>query len=384
MRVRFALVCLLGVAGCTFVPPEPEPLPVEAINPPADHSEPGVPVGIRTVTFEGETFEVWYPTHDVLGAAAGADLTLDEFIPASVSDLLEGLSLPPLDSDAVREAPPRVVPGARPVLLFSHGFGGFRTQSASLCAHLASRGYIVVSPDHPGRMLGDVLPCLFDPPLPGCDFSGLGGDDVAVDDLLAARRWVQQEARNPESFLFGLADAETMGIFGHSAGGGSAMELGGLDPTFSAVMAMAAGASTDADKPTALLGGQCDAFADPASMTDALGALTDGVWINVLDSGHMPFSDICALDLGGMADELLVGREDVDETFLAQMLGLVTSGCPGYLPAEEPACSAEYLPLADSQRIIRHYVTRFFDHSLRSLGDPILESVFDDAEVTVP
>jgi len=377
-----ALAAAMSLPGCVFVEPEPEPPPVEPIEVPSDPSEAGVPVGIRTVTFEGETLEVWYPAPDAVAGSAGQPLDADSLVPSSVTDVLGPISLPALESSAVREAPPRVVPSSVPVLLFSHGFGGFRTQSASLCAHLASRGYVVVSADHPGRMLGDVLPCIFDPPLSGCDLSGIGGDDPAIDDLLAARRWVQQSASAPGSFLFGLADAEVMGIFGHSAGGGSAAELGGLDPTFSAVLAMAAGASHDADKPTALLGGACDAFAAPEAMTNALSQLSDGLWVNIADAGHMPFSDICALDLGGLADAVLADRTDVDPTFLAQLLGLATSGCPGYVPADEPVCGEEYLPLDDAQQIIRHYSTVFFDAELKG-GPALVAGEYDDAEVSL-
>jgi acetyl esterase/lipase len=370
-RILITTAGALGLAGCTFVEPEPEPAPPEPVIAPQDPAEPGAPVGVRTVTFEGETLEVWYPTLDVLATAAGADLPVDAFVPTSVTDLLGDIGLPAIPSVAVRDAPPRPVPEPLPVLLFSHGFGGFRTQSASLCAHLASRGYVVVSPDHPGRMLGDVLPCVFDPPLDGCDFSGIGGDDVAIDDLLAARRWVEGAAGDAGSFLVGLADASSIGIFGHSAGGGSSMELGGLDPKISAILAMAAGASTDADKPAAVMGGQCDAFAAPPAMEGALDALVNGTWINVLDSGHMPFSDICGLDLGGLADDLLVDRPDVDPLFLDQLLGLATSGCPGYVPADDPPCGTSYLPLDQSQRIIRHFATRFFDRALKGQGEPL-------------
>ena len=58
--------------------------------------------------------------------------------------------------DAVRDAVP--VSGKFPVVLFSHGLGGFRAQSVFLCEHLAKRGYIVVAPDHRGSCAYDLAP----------------------------------------------------------------------------------------------------------------------------------------------------------------------------------------------------------------------------------
>ena len=382
---RLLLLLAVGLAGCPSpsAPSDPTPEPPETLDLPSDPGAPGVPVGITTATFEGQTFEVWYPATDGVADAAGQSLSLDAFVPDAFIDRVGAFELTALTSDAVREAPPRRLASSVPVLLFSHGFGGFRTQSASLCEHLASRGYVVVAADHPGRMLGDVLPCLFDPPLDGCDLAGLaGGDDPAVDDLLAARRWVELTAGGDDHPVGALMDAGTLGIFGHSAGGGTAMELGGLDAKLSAILSMAAPASTDADKPAAILGGRCDPFADPPSLTGALAGLSDGVWVDIEDAGHMPFADMCAAELDVLADDLLVGRPDVDAGFLESMLDLAASGCPGITPPADPPCGPAFLPLADSGQIIETYATAFFDQALSGTGEGIVGGLFDHAEVT--
>ena len=374
---------LIALAGCPTAPTPPdERLEPEPLDLPADPGVPGVPVGIRTVTFEAETLEVWYPASDDVASAAGQSLALDSFVPAVFTERVGAFALSALPSNAVRQAPPRRVPGPVPILLFSHGFGGFRTQSASLCEHLASRGYVVIAADHPGRMLGDVLPCLFDPPLQGCDFGGFGGvDDPGIDDLLAARRWSELAAADG-SFLDGLADPERIGIFGHSAGGGTAMELGGLDAKIDAILSMAAAASTDADKPAAVFGGRCDPFATPTELATTLANLEDGVWVDIADAGHMPFSDLCPADLGGLADTLLAGRPDIDEGFLQTMLDLATSGCPGVTPPADPPCGPAFLPLEDSGPILATYATTFFDAALSGVGPGIQVGLFAAAEVT--
>ena len=50
-----------------------------------------------------------------------------------------------------------------PVVFFSHGLGGARVQSINYTTHLASRGYVVLSADHVGRRMTDLLPCLLSP-----------------------------------------------------------------------------------------------------------------------------------------------------------------------------------------------------------------------------
>ena len=44
--------------------------------------------------------------------------------------------------------------GRFPLVLFSHGFASFRTQSSFLTTHLASWGFVVISPDYIERGLG--------------------------------------------------------------------------------------------------------------------------------------------------------------------------------------------------------------------------------------
>jgi dienelactone hydrolase len=380
VRELILAACLIG---CVAPEPEPEPVIWEPLDAPADLSLPGAPVGARTVTFEDQTFEVWYPASDGVLGSAGQSIDVGEFVPEVFTERVGAFELPALPSVAVRGVPARLLPSPVPALLFSHGFGGFRTQSATLCAHLASRGYVVIAADHPGRMLGDVLPCLFEPALEGCDLAAFaGGDDPAIDDMLAARRWVEQLPDDSASFIADIIDPERIGILGHSMGGATAMELGSLDSKLDAILSMASPASSDTDKPTAVFGGSCDPFADPSDLQGVLDGLGDGVWVDILDAGHMTFSDLCPVDLGELADNLLVDRPDIDAGFLDNMLDLVTSGCSGYTPPEEPACGPEFLPLDQAEPIIEAYATAFFDAALTETGPGIQAGLFDDAEVT--
>ena len=115
----------------------------EPIDLPADKGTAGVPVGVQTLEWDGLTLEVWYPTSDDHTDVEEADIL--QFVPDEIEDIVGGVNLPPLDSGE-RDAPVRRA-GPYPVVLFSHGLGGYRLQSLDLTVHWASRGYVVVAAD---------------------------------------------------------------------------------------------------------------------------------------------------------------------------------------------------------------------------------------------
>lgn len=349
---------------------------VEALVLPDDASARGVPVGMRTVSYEGQTFEVWYPTTDAYASTATDSVDIEPFIPTSFTDAVGAVDLPAIDSQAVRDAPVRDAGEPYPVVLFSHGFGGLRYQSMDYTSHLASRGYVVIAPDHPGRMLGDVLPCMFSPALEGCDLSSMYGDDPAVDDLAAARAWVEAGGE----FLAGYIDPERIALSGHSAGAGSTAGVG-ADGTYDALLLMAGGASTTS--PSLFMDGSCDAYATEESIFAAAAASTDADAISIQGAGHLAFSDLCQLELGTLANEVLIGRDDVNTLLLEQLLDLATSGCPdGNPPADRAECANGFLDLSVSAPIVRYYSTVFFDQQLYGKGSGVTGGVYP--EVVMP
>lgn len=137
-----------------------------------DPAKPGpFPVGVTTMMFVDHArtdeatggprsllTEIWYPATDdarELPKNRFSDFLLRGTHPALNLALQVAFKtkIPELDvkfqNFAVRDA--RVRDGKFPLLLFSHGNGGVRTQSTFWCDHLASHGYIVVSPDHTGN-----------------------------------------------------------------------------------------------------------------------------------------------------------------------------------------------------------------------------------------
>jgi predicted dienelactone hydrolase len=163
-------------------------------------------VGSRTESFADEArattlrTEIWYP------AVAGTG-----------TDPVFAFSTAEVEADL---APERE---RWPLVLFSHGFGGARWQSSFLTEHLASRGYVVVAPDHPENNIED-----------GVD------EDPAVVARVAWNRpldisFVLDAAQTLPSWhpLAGRIDAARPVAIGHSFGAWTVLALAGATVTAS-------------------------------------------------------------------------------------------------------------------------------------------------------
>lgn len=360
-----AATCSLLLFACTGeVEVVPEPLDL-----PADPAARGVPVGVRTVAADGVTLELFYPASDADAASPTEPADLEPFLPDSVVAVLGEIDLPPLDPGMVRDAALRVPEAPYPVVLFSHGFGGFRLQSLDYAVHLASRGYVVVAMDHPGRMLADVLPCAFSPPLDGCNLSF--GDDPGERDVPRAMNWLEGAAEEGE--LAGAIDLSRVGLSGHSAGAGTTATVGNEDTRFGALLPMANAVTITREVPALLMGGSCDFVANEDALAASWTASIDGTRaVAVQGAGHLVFTDLCDLDLGGFAQRYLAGRDDVNTAVLDQLLTLAVDGCPGYPPAvERPECADGFADLEVGKTAVRAYSTTFFDEVLRGGGGAV-------------
>ncbi len=355
-RALFPLFALSWACG-----PRLEPLDL-----PDDPAAQGAPVGVRTYDLEGLTLEVWYPAAEEVAGSDGELVDADPFVPAAVVDLLGGVDLPPISSYAVRDAALRNTGEPLPVVLFSHGFGGFRTQSIDYTQHLASRGYVVVAPDHPGRMMGDILPCMFDNLVADCN---VDLDDPGEDDLPDALDVVESWNTELDGFFEGRLALDGVGLAGHSAGGMSTASVGDVDLRFTALMPMTTDGSLTRDVPVLYAVGSCDATVPVAESAEAFALIPDGRWLTLTGAGHLSPTNLCDLDLGGFAETLLAPRDDVSSVWLDQLVGLATDGCPQDPPQlAHDDCADAYWPLDESQAALRHYATVFFDQQLLGRG----------------
>lgn len=340
----------------------------------------GVPVGVRTVEHNGVTLEVWYPAVDLGESQSATPVEFEAFIPDSYRDAIDGFELPLIEGVARPEAAIRNAGQPLPLVLFSHGFGGMRIQSFGLTTHLASRGYVVVAPDHPGRMLTDVLPCIFSPPLEGCDLSGFGADP-GPDGLAAALEWADQASSSGP--FEDRIDVGRIGVMGHSAGAGSATIFAADEARVDALAPLSGGDVPSRELATLRMDGSCDGFV-PAADPSSIDGFPRAEFVTVHGAGHLAFTNLCELDINGFAERFLDDRDDLNSILYPQLKGLGTDGCDGAVPqVEQEDCPDSFLSIDASDSIVRYHTTVFFDRELKGV-EPSEVRAFDAATVYLP
>ena len=265
------------------------------------------------------TVQAWYPSDAVGGQAH----SYDGFITGAA-----------VDGGAAACASPR------PVLVFSHGNDGVRWQSLWLVEALASRGWVVVAPDHTYNTIFD------------------GDDDAFADvifrrplDTVATYDWLVGELAAPGGPLDGcVRESDGYAMAGHSFGGFTTYAVAGapIDRDASAAFCATSGgwlcdpvaewfaahpeesrvdrsddriwaavpmtpAAYDAlvgglgevSVPVLTWGGGRDTLTPMASVVRPLheGLVGTTAHLAVIDdAGHYSFSDACALLGGGVPD----------------------------------------------------------------------------------
>jgi len=137
-----------------------------------------------------------------------------------------------------------------PVILFSHGWNGFNAQNTSQALELASHGYVVVAVQH---TYGAVITVFPDGTIASNNPAALASDDTPTEEYeIIAHELVNQWAEdlgfgldfmNAQSMDGGSAfhqklDLSRVGVYGHSTGGGAAIQFCGTDPRCRAVLGM--------------------------------------------------------------------------------------------------------------------------------------------------
>jgi dienelactone hydrolase len=139
----------------------------------------------------------------------------------------------------------RVAPGAHPLLVFSHAFTADRFVYASLVNDLASRGYVVVAPDHPPDAFavqypgGEVVEGEYGRPLAPADITTeeiAELNELRTDDARFVVSRTLKLARAGSGFLAGGVDGHRIGILGHSLGGSTATRAAQVDRRFDAAV----------------------------------------------------------------------------------------------------------------------------------------------------
>lgn len=171
-------------------------------------------VGVTTLSLGDRSVEVWYPADaEGIGDTPAESYYIRDFIPPSFDALIPPEVDPPFATIAHRDVPADTADGPYPLVLFSHGFASYRLQSTKLTTHLASWGFVVISPDYLERGLSSVL---------GSPPAASRPDTTIADEAIQA---VKAEDAAPSSLLSGIVDSSSVYPVGHSAGGGTSIKL---------------------------------------------------------------------------------------------------------------------------------------------------------------
>ena len=294
------------------------------------------PVGAVTTMLGGIVTEVWYPAEQ--GSEAGLepiDYDLREFLPESDQGLIPDDRTPLQHCDCFRDLPIDGEAGPYPVVVFIHGTAGFRSTNMENVTHWASRGFVVVSSDHPGISLKEMLGMF------------TGGGSGMTDQAGDARRVLMdlEEPSGEAALLVGHLDLSRVGVMGHSAGAGAASALGDVADV---LIPYAGGSPIAADRVSSVLHviGDLDTVATPS--TDGYDGTTTPTrrLTFIAGGGHMVGGGLCLLrdpsdpsiDILDLAVEFQIGGALAP--FLPAFFGMLFQGCNELPDDDEPFIAA--------------------------------------------
>lgn len=284
--------------------------------------------------------DVWYPV-DADDTAGVPPAELDLFVTDH-----------PLDR--ALDSPEPSAAGPFPLVVFSHGSGGFSAQSWTLLERLTSQGFVVLAPDHVGNTALDGFFGTTDP-FPVVAANRPRDISFVIDAALA---WTA----DPASPFAGVIDGDHIGVAGHSFGGFTALAVAGgfadyqPDERVDAIMPIAAAAgllSADEvaaiDEPTFLLSGTSDItvpLVPNTTETWATISSKEAYRADIIDGGHNSFTNVCDL-----VDILLDA-------------GLPPSLVAVLIAQAEEGCAPELIDIDEAQRLMSLYATAFFRSTL--------------------
>lgn len=153
------------------------------------------------------------------------------------------------DSHAYSSLP--LAEGTFPVVIFSHGWTGFRSVAINQAEHLASNGYIVIAPDH---TYGAVATRLEDGEVIEYDPNALPEPELVTEaeydesatvlvatfsaDIVTILNELDAGENGALGAIAGAVDLNRIGIYGHSTGGGAAVKTCLVDERCVAVLGL--------------------------------------------------------------------------------------------------------------------------------------------------
>lgn len=184
--------------------------------------------------------------------------------------------------------------GPFPLLMFSHGSCGSPGQSKFLVTRLASYGFVVAAPPHPGNTIADapsVDRCLNPVNLVDSYRNRPADIERALDGVL--------ELNASDARFSGRIDETRIGVAGHSFGGQTAVRVAATDPRIDTLLALAPGSTAlvlgQAEQlriPTMLQAGENDSIATfDAQQAPLWEHLPEPKFlVEILNTGHFAFA----------------------------------------------------------------------------------------------
>ena len=321
--------------------------------------------------------QVWYPAEPEAGASFGPWVEEPQVIAPAIAEFLGFPSffldhLEYANGNAYPDAPLSAAKDKYPLLLFSHGWSGFRAQNTFQMVSLASHGYVVAAPDHTYGAIATIFPdgqIAYNNPLALPTGRGLPQDEF----LTAAQQLGEQWSGDLSFILDTLTDIDPgtplvifqdhlnfdqVGALGHSTGGGAALQFCVQDSRCQAVLGM-------------------DPYMEPINK----GALTSGTdaaimamfsesWSSHRDDNSDLFEELRQNSTNQTYRFTITGTEHFDFSDLPAFSPLAaTFGLKGPISAER------------ALKIITDYTLAFFDQHLLGVAENLLDpdrQVYDE------
>jgi len=289
-------------------------------------------------------YDVWYSVDE-------ADAMAE---PRTIYPLVDPLGL--TAQRAVEDLPVSKA-GGLSLLVFSHGSPGTSIQSVLLMETLASHGFIVVSIEHTGNTYDNFTDTLEE-----------SGARRVPDVSFLIDTFLDRNAIQGDDFYQRL-DPASIGVLGHSFGGGTALgAVAGFygapaDDRVKAVMPISATvldrftdeALAAVDEPVLFLGGTLDTSVPIENHDYGFDRLTGAAAVfqaDIVGANHTHFANIC--DIGNFLLENGIGQN--------LWPGI---GASRLISPYEDSCSEDAYPIEEVQRIQNLYAVAFFRRYLR-------------------
>ncbi len=199
-------------------------------------------------------------------------------------------------SGAVLDAPLPPQIGQMPVLIFSHGACATPDDYTWFITHLASYGWLVVTPQHAYTYLTPDKLCASDDAKAWSAQVRPGEMSAALDAIIALNH-------KSGSFLDGHISESQVAAAGHSLGGQTALQMMTLDARIDSVIAMSPVIPSDkvlegGSLPTLIEGGGLDTVLNPSQYASGYERLRAPRYYLLLPTGnHSSWGNVCKWDV---------------------------------------------------------------------------------------